>query len=137
MPLPFGTLQTLGPTFMLTQQQDGNTFLFGGMPSLFEVGGLGLDFVPDDAFSGSITILGCGATKEESDAAVTPMPYPFRAHYLNGQPSDLSMQMAGTVVSSLSSLLIPASGKQIGMLVACSAGTATIYTQAVVGATAP
>lgn len=136
MPL-IGTLTQIGPTWTLTQASDGLTFLLGGTPDQFQAGGLSLDVVPDDSFVGSVTILGMGGSKDESDANVTPMPYPFRAHYLNGAPSDLSMQVGSTTITSLSSLLIPASGKQVAIQVACSQGSAVLYAQAVAGPTAP
>lgn len=136
MPL-IGTLPQIGPSWNLTPGSGGLTLLLGGAPLQFETGGVGLDFIPDGNFSGSVTVLGFGVSKDESDANVFPVAIPFRAYYLNGAISDLSMQISGTAITDRSSILVPASAIQVALLVACSAGSCAIYTQAVVGSTAP
>lgn len=138
MPLPSTVFsQAIGPSFNITPAVDGANFALGDTPDAFQTGGFALSFVPGDTWVGSITILGLNTCPDTILQNVEPVPYPFRAHYLNGVPADLSMCPGGTVITARSDILVPASGARIGFSVACSAGSCLVLVQAVRGSTAP
>lgn len=132
------TTVELGPSTTVVPASDGATYIFGNLPDQFATGGFALSFVPSDTFVGSFVIVGRNAVKECVDDNVDMVPFPFRAFDLNGAIADVSvMQVSGTPITARSDILVPLAGMRGGVQVACTQGSCTIYSQAVVGSTAP
>lgn len=93
------------------------------------VGTVTMDFYMSPDWLGAIAITGRsdGRPAGENDVPFTA-PWPFRAMYLNGQPSDLSMiSGVNAQITNTSNILVPASGKTIGILVNCTRGRCDMY----------
>lgn len=129
-----------GPKFTLTPkavQDAGGLFMLGNTdPDNMRVGAYAIDFRMSQNWSGSIAILGRnGVHKAGVDDIALIGPWPFRAFYFNGQPWDGSMVAMNTalasgnqpIITSTSSIVVPAYGDTIGMEVNCTAGSCTMY----------
>lgn len=139
MPIPTTTiLQNLGPAFQVTAATVDQVLGLGDTPDAFATGGFSLSFVPDDTWQGTIAIVGRSTVPEAVTQNVEMVPYPFRAFYLNGAVSDLSMQPSGTPITARSDCLVPASGARIGLQITGPIqGSCWVFVQAVRGSTAP
>lgn len=135
-PVILGTRDT-GPSITVTPALADNILALGDLPDSMQTGGFNITFAPSDDFVGSFLIMGHNCVRDTADAGIVYQPYPFRAFYLNGAPSDLSMQIGGTLITDRSDVLIPASGARLAIYVNCSQGSCYIGQQAVVGSTAP
>lgn len=101
------------------------------------VGGYAFDIRPSLDFAGSIAPVCRLGTREAGADDLTFVAWPFRAFYLNGMPADGSMQPVGTAITGASSIVVPAPGQTVGLLIACTAGTCTVYNTSLTGPTIP
>jgi hypothetical protein len=122
-----------GPKFTLTPKgalDAGGLFLLGNTdPDNAVVGGYAIDLRMSVDWVGSIAFTGrSGVHKAGVEDIAGLGNWPFRAFYLNGQPWDGSVVSgAAAVISSTSSIILPAYGITIGMGVSCSAGSADLF----------
>lgn len=122
-----------GPKYTITpkaSQDAGGLFMIGNTdPDNISVGSWSIHFVMSNDWVGSIGLLGRNAVhKAGVDDVPMVGPWPFRAFYLNNAPTDGSMVSgSAAVVTGTSTILVPASGYTIGMVVACTAGSCTMY----------
>jgi len=128
-----------GPKFTISPKSttDANgLFLLGNTdPENAEVGGYAIDLRMDVNWVGSIGFTGrSGAVVAGADDIAGLGNWPFRAFYLNGVPYDGSMiSGAAALITSTSSIIIPASGVTVGMVVSCQAGQCVMYYLPVIG----
>lgn len=102
-------------------------------------GGYMIHFAMDVGWVGSIAVLARPAVhKAGFDDTAFVGPWPFRAFYLNGQPSDGSMVSgASAQITNTSTIVIPATLQEIGLEVNCSQGSCTMYYQPFLGPSIP
>ena len=130
-----------GPKFTLTAKavSDANgVFLLGNTdPDNAVVAGYAIDLRMDSNWVGTIGFTGrSGTIQAGADDIAGLGAWPFRAFYLNGTPSDGTMVSgASALITATSSIILPASGITIGMVVSCNAGTCTLYYLPVQGPT--
>jgi hypothetical protein len=124
IPGPKYTLSALAAT-----QANGLFMLGNADPENSQVGSYCIDFRMSPDWVGTIGVLGRNAAhKAGVDDIALIGPWPFRAFYLNGVGYDGSMVSGvAALVTSTSSILVPASGYTIGLGVSCTAGFCTMY----------
>lgn len=130
-----------GPKFTITPQTAIDThglILLGNTDAdNASVGGYAIDIRCDQLWVGTIAFTGrSGLHKAGVDDIAGLGNWPFRAFYLNGVPWDGSMVSgASALITSTSSIILPASGITIGLGFTCTAGSATLYYLPLLGPT--
>lgn len=140
--MPVAT-QIPGPKFVLTSKgasDAGGLFNLGNTdPDNAQVAAFAIDFYMSLDWQGSIGITSrLGLHRTGADDAPMFGNWPFRAFYLNGVGVDGSMVSgANAVITGSSSILVPASGRTIGLGVSCTQGSCTLYFVPVLGPSVP
>lgn len=122
-----------GPKYTLTPQavlDAKGLFLLGNTdPENAGVGAYAIHFVMSADWVGSIGLTGRSALHKAGVDDISSLgPWPFRAFYLNGVPSDGSMVFgSAAIVNNTSSILVPASGVTVGLVANCTQGSCTMY----------
>ena len=98
-----------------------------------ETGSWTFQFVPSQDFIGELAIVGRIQGKTAYDDDVPFLQVPYRKTYLNGAVGDLSLATA--LITGTSIVRIPATALAIALLVACTAGTMTVYSYPRYGST--
>lgn len=130
--IPIATIMP-GPKFTMTPQTAVNSnglLLLGNTdPDNAVVGAYAIDIRMSNDWAGSIAFTGrSGVHKAGVDDIAGLGNWPFRAFYLNGVPYDGSMVSGNAaVITSTSSVLVPASGITIGVGFTCTAGSCVWY----------
>lgn len=117
----------------ITAANHGDMFKLGNASQ--EVGGWTIILVPSPDFLGGINTLG---RLTGPDAALRNAPYfpaPYRQVCINNVGSDYTFSSA--LISTSSTVQVPANGLSIAFLVTCTAGSADVYSMPLQGATAP
>ena len=118
----------------ITPATNGDTWQFGNGAAGY-VGTFQVDFVPQQVFVGSITVVARGFGQDVDAQAVPYVPVMYRKVYLNGLPADWSM--VNDVLTSRSLIAIPTAAMDIGLLIQCTAGTAMIFRFDLIGNATP
>jgi hypothetical protein len=129
-----------GPKRLVTPTDNGN-IIFLGEGSEGRVGAWSVQLEMDSDFVGGLVVVGRSSAKVASDDNAPERPFPYRAAFLNGTSASGPWAFAADPITGLPSqitasscILIPASGFNVGFMVACTAGTATLYSIPVDGA---
>lgn len=113
---------------------DNGDFLEIGPAGTSMTGGvLAIQFVPDGAFSGTITLMGKvfgTAAKEANDQF---MPIMYRPITINNVAADFTVPVA-TAITGPSTINVPSNGVSIALLVTCNAGTCQVVSWNLQGA---
>jgi hypothetical protein len=130
------TAYPIGRRYRVTSVDNGKFGELGdASPAL--VGAFMLQFVPDASFAGSIGILARAAGKDAKDDNVGYASIAYRRVQMNGQASDYALITDGTPLASDFTILIPASGLAVAVLVECTAGFGYLYSTPLEGPPAP
>lgn len=129
-------VQTTGRRQLLTPTNNGDLFKLGNTSNEDDVGGWILTLVPTDGnFAGSFVVLGRNAMKTASDNNAPFIPIPYRTVCTNNVAADYSFSAAP--ITGTSMVIVPAYGIAIAVLVACTAGSANLYSNPINGPMAP
>lgn len=121
--------------FTVTTAQNGQVASYGSTSDEDPTGAWSFQFVPDPSFIGSFTIMGRSPRVSTSDTSVPWTPFPYRQVSVNNIAADYSVVSAA--ISGQACIQVPANGFAIGILIACTQGTATILANAAQGSSAP
>lgn len=126
----------IGRRYRVTSIDNGK---FGelGDASPASVGAHMLQFVPDETFQGSIGILARAAGKDAKDDNVGYASIAYRRVQLNGVASDYALVTDGAPLTSDFTVLVPAAGLAVAILVECTAGFGYLYWTPLEGPPAP
>lgn len=128
-----------GPKRRVTPTDSGN-IIFLGAASEGRIGCWAVQIEMDGEWVGSLVVVGRSATKNASDDNAAERPMPYRAAFLNGTTptppygfANDGLTGAPIEITGGSVILIPAYGFSVGFMVACTAGSATMYSLPVDG----
>ena len=114
---------------------DGNNLYFFGDAGTGDIVSTFAVFMVASGLTGGSTTVSAVTKGDAIADAVTPVPVPYKALYLNGSVGSGSLGSAA--ITSTSLILVPASGLGLVLNIATiSAGSWTIYTWPVAGAAA-
>jgi hypothetical protein len=123
-----------GPLRKVTPTDDGN-IIFLGNASEGRVGLWTVQLEPDADFAGSLLVIARSSLKDASDANAPEHPWFYRSAYLNGVAADYGVLQTAQINNS-SMITIPSDGWSVGFMVACSAGSLTLYSLPIDGPSA-
>ncbi len=118
--------QRIGP-------EHSGRFAVLGNVSTVEVGTWRIQFYPDEAFTGTLTVMGRSAGKDAHDADVGFGTIPYRRIQLNGVASDRSLVTDGVPIATDFIIEVPASGLALALLLDCTTGSGLILSQPLAG----
>ncbi len=124
-----------GPMFLVQPPQDGNILVVGNTQDENPSGAATLTFLPSQDFTGSFAIVGRPPGISTSNTSVPWQAIPYRLVSLQDVASDYSFKSDTISVAAI--IQVPANGLAVGVLVACSAGTAQLWIKLMEGATSP
>ena len=124
-----------GPKFVVQVAQDGLVAVLGNTSDENPSGAISLSIYPSQDFTGSFAIVGRPPGISTSDTTVPWQAIPYRLVTLQDTASDYSFK--SDTIAQAAIIHIPANGLAVGVLIACSAGTAQFYIKPMWGATAP
>lgn len=123
-----------GPKRLVTPTDDGNLIMLGNA-SEGRVGLWTVQIEPNVDFVGSLIVVARSSLKEASNDNAPEHQWFYRSAYLNGGAVDYGVLQTAQINNS-SLITIPSDGWNVGFLVACSAGSLTLYSLPIDGPSA-